>query len=124
MLELSIPRMIVNMRAARDIASVKKELHMYGTIARFRMKPGSEDRLRELSREYETLKIPGFVYEYIYRLDAGQNEYALVVAFDSKENYVANAKSPEQHQRYQKLRDLLEADPEWSDGEIVYAHRA
>jgi len=32
---------------------------------------------------------------------------------------VKNADSPEQNTRYLEFRDLLEADPEWHDGEIV-----
>jgi antibiotic biosynthesis monooxygenase (ABM) superfamily enzyme len=93
---------------------------MYGTVARMRLKPGAEQRMMELSREEETL-IPGFLFQHVYRLDSGNNEYILVVAFDSRESYVANANSPEQHQRYLEYRELLEADPEWQDGEIIYS---
>ena len=32
---------------------------------------------------------------------------------------MANADNPAQHQWYLKLRDLLEADPEWTDGEYL-----
>jgi hypothetical protein len=32
---------------------------------------------------------------------------------------MANADSPEQHQRYLAFREILESDPEWQDGEIV-----
>jgi hypothetical protein len=45
----------------------------------------------------------------------------LAVVFDSKEAYEANANSPEQHQRYLEYRDLLAADPEWHDGDIVHS---
>ena len=34
-------------------------------------------------------------------------------------NNVANADSPAQDARYRQFRALLEADPEWHDGEIV-----
>jgi len=46
--------------------------------------------------------------------------FILVVLFDSKENYVANANSPEQDKEYRKLRDLLAADPHWHDGEVIH----
>ena len=94
---------------------------MYGTVARIRVKPGMEDKLRQLSREQDEAGIPGLVFEHVYRLDAGRDEYILVVAFESREAYVANGNSPEQHQRYLENRALLEADPEWQDGEIVYS---
>ncbi len=94
---------------------------MYGTVARFRLKPGMENQLAQLMREYETLGIPGGVGEYVYRMDADPNEYCMAVIFTDRESYWANARSPEQDARYRKFRALLERDPEWQDGEIVYA---
>jgi hypothetical protein len=49
------------------------------------------------------------------------NEYILVAVFDSKENYEANASDPEQHAWYEKMRACLEADPDWNDGEVIFA---
>jgi heme-degrading monooxygenase HmoA len=94
---------------------------VYGTVARFRLKPGSEAELFARVREFEAARVPGFVGNYIYRMDADPHEYYLAVVFESKEAYVANANSPEQHARYVRLRELLETDPEWHDGEVVYA---
>lgn len=97
---------------------------MYGTIARFRLKPGMEDRIETLAHEFEAAHVPGYVGEYVYRMDARPNEYCLVVIFESKEAYHANASNPAQDARYRKLRELLLEDPEWNDGEIVYHHSA
>jgi quinol monooxygenase YgiN len=91
---------------------------MYGTIARLRVKPGKEEELRRLGQEMSP-QIPGLVFEHVYRTDADANELYLVVAFASEQAYCANAGSPEQHQRYEQLRALLDADPEWHDGEII-----
>lgn len=96
---------------------------MYGTIARMKIKPGAEEKFREYGQDGPN-RVPGVVFEYIYKLDSGSNDYILVVGFESKEAYVKNANSPEQHQRYLEYRELLEADPEWSDGEVIYAHPA
>ncbi len=93
---------------------------MYGTVARMRLKPGMEQQLAEQLREFDGLGVQGFVRSTVYRLDAGTNEYMVAVAFETKEAYVANAESPEQAARYQKMRELLESDPEWNDGEIVH----
>ncbi len=93
---------------------------MYGTIARLRMKPGAEEQFGQIEREDAT-EIPGFVFSYLYRADAGNNEYYLVVGFESRDAYRRNAESPEQHQRYLRYRELLEEEPEWHDGEIVFA---
>jgi quinol monooxygenase YgiN len=96
---------------------------MYGTIARFRAKPGMEQQLMDLAQE-QAKEIAGWVANYVYRMDADPNEYYLAVMFESKEAYVANAASPEQAARYGKLRELMENDPEWHDGEIVAADTA
>ena len=93
----------------------------YGSVARMRLKPGAEDKMRELT-DADAGKIPGFAFSHVYRLDAGSNEYFLVVAFESKAAYQANANNPEQHQRYLKYRELMESDPEWHDGEIVSSY--
>ena len=94
---------------------------MYGTIARMRVKSGAEGQIRKLMREYDSLKVPGLVTEYVYQMDSDPREYYLAVVFESKETYLANASSPEQDARYRQLRELLEADPGWHDGEIVVA---
>ena len=93
---------------------------MYGTVARLRVKPGMEEQLTALGRE-QGAQIPGLVAQYVYRLDLSPNEFYLVVAFENREAYHANAASPEQQARYAQVRALLEADPEWHDGEIVFA---
>lgn len=92
---------------------------MYGTVARMRIKSGKEQELLKVADEASG--IPGFAFSHVYKLDGGNNEYILVAGFESKDAYVKNANSPEQHQRYLQYRELLESDPEWNDGEIVSA---
>ncbi|MFL5693089.1 MAG: antibiotic biosynthesis monooxygenase family protein [Ktedonobacteraceae bacterium] len=96
---------------------------MYGTIARYRLKPGAEAQLEEQSRIFQAAKVPGFIGTYIYRMDADQHEYYLAVLFTSKEAYMANARSPEQDARYRQMLQLLEEEPEWHDGEVVYVEK-
>jgi hypothetical protein len=94
---------------------------MYGTVGRFRLKPGMEGRLVDLIHTFETKELPGFVAEYYYRLDATANEYLMAVMFENRESYVTLADDPEtDSQWYQPFRALLEADPVWDDGEIIY----
>ncbi len=94
---------------------------MYGTVARMRAKPGMEQQLKDEMRLYESVKIPGAVGSFVYKMDSDPNEYWVIVLFDSKESYWANAQSPEQDARYRKLLDYLAEEPEWHDGEIVYS---
>ena len=92
---------------------------MYGTIARFRVNPGTEAELRALSSDPEFTRIEGWVSSCVYRMDADPNEFYLAVVFESKEAYLANANTPEQNARFLQLRALMASDPEWHDGEVV-----
>ena len=94
---------------------------MYGTVAHMRAKPGMEQKLTEHLREFEAAHVPGAVAIYVYRMDSNPNQFDVAVVFESKEAYFANANSPEQNSRYERLRDMLESDPEWHDGEVMYA---
>jgi quinol monooxygenase YgiN len=94
---------------------------MYGTVARMKAKPGTGELLAELGRQLSDDRPAGMVGTWVYQLDADPDEYLLAVAFESREAYKANAASPEQDARYHQMRALLEADPEWHDGEIVYS---
>ncbi len=96
---------------------------MYGTVARMKLKAGQEDAMLALLKEFEGLNVPGFVGEYMYRADSGSNEYWMVAVFQDRESYVKNAESEQMHQFYLRYRALLEEEPEWHDGEIVYAFR-
>ncbi len=92
---------------------------MYGTVARLRVKPGSEAKFIEVGRAMETVNIPGHVASYVYQMDTDPNEFYLAVIFTSKEAYQANAASPEQNERFTQLMETLASEPEWHDGEIV-----
>jgi heme-degrading monooxygenase HmoA len=95
---------------------------MYGTVARIRVKPGMEQALiAEL--DAHAAQVPGYREGHLYRLDKDPSAYLLTIVFDSKEAYVANAQSPEQNARYQRLRAAMAEDPEWMDGEIVGSYR-
>jgi antibiotic biosynthesis monooxygenase (ABM) superfamily enzyme len=95
---------------------------MYGTVARIRIKPGSETRLLDEFRRQEKdyTKVPGFVASYILRADAPSNDHYLTAIFDRKESYVANAESPAQDARYRRLAQFFDGEPEWHDGEVVH----
>jgi hypothetical protein len=94
---------------------------MYGTIARLQLKPGAEAELHRLNRE-SIPAVEGLVFEYAFRTDADPNVVFLVIAFESKTAYLANAAEPAQHARYQQFRDLMTTDPEWHDAEIPFAY--
>ncbi|HZQ97906.1 MAG TPA: antibiotic biosynthesis monooxygenase family protein [Chloroflexota bacterium] len=95
---------------------------MYGTVARMRVKPGMESKLIELGKSEDSVGMPGYVGQCVYKLDDSPDTYMVAVVFESREAYRANAESSEQHQRYLEMRELLAEDPEWFDGEVVHAY--
>jgi hypothetical protein len=96
---------------------------MYGTVATLKAKPGTGDQLASLAQTWWRERgpnIPGIVGTVVYRTDRDPNEYILVALARSKEEYFANAADPEQDRWYQQIRALLESDPVWTDGEIIF----
>ena len=92
---------------------------MYGTIAKLHVQPGRESDLVAHLEQYRSGDLArGFVASALYRADDGDGHW-LAVVFESKDAYQANADSPEQAARYREFRDLLTADPEWHDGEVL-----
>ena len=94
---------------------------MYGTVARLRLKSGMDQKMGDLIRSYEALKVDGHIRSTLYRMDEESNELYLAVVFENKEKYDKNANSPEQDKRYHEMLDLLDREPEWHDGEIIYS---
>jgi heme-degrading monooxygenase HmoA len=94
---------------------------MYGTIAHLRVRKGAEEKLRQEMRAMERRRMPGFVASHVYRLDADPQDLMLAVLFTDKDAYVRNADDPGQDAEYRRLRELLERDPEWHDGEVIWS---
>lgn len=92
---------------------------MYGTIAGLKIRQGEETAVVDWIKRAETESVEGLSLLNLYRMDANPEQYYMVVAFDDKDAYVANAKSPEQDRRYRDLLALLEGPPEWHDGELI-----
>ena len=97
---------------------------MYGTVARLHVKPGHQQQLQTMTEEWERgrgRQVPGYVTTYVLRPDERPDELILVAIFRDRESYRANADDPEQDRWYRQLREHLQADPEWTDGELVFA---
>ena len=95
---------------------------MFGTVAKMRVKAGAEQEFVRISQETESVPVPGVVAVYVYQMDADSREFYMAVVFESRKSYVANANSPEQHQRFLQLMAVLESEPEWHDGNVVFAN--
>lgn len=96
---------------------------MFGTIARVRVQPGRDEELREVCDAWATsMDISvGHVAEYLFKLENSPDEYMMIGIFTDRDAYFRNASEPETNRWYGKMRELLVADPEWNDGEVVQA---
>jgi len=95
---------------------------MYGTVAKLRVKAGAEQQFLQVAEITESAPIAGAVAVYVYQMDKDSREFYMAVVFESKESYVANANSPEQHQRFLQMMEVLESEPEWHDGNVVFSN--
>jgi len=92
---------------------------MYGTLARMRIRPGSEGALENFEREWSRTRgrtVAGAGPVYILAPDADPTTRWMVAIFDDEAAYRANADDPEQDAWYRRMREHLLADPEWIDG--------
>lgn len=94
---------------------------MYGTVVRWVVKEGKEQELEQLAEELMRARPAGGRSVFVYRADANPREYWVASCWDSKEAYTSNSSTPEQDTRFRRLRELMDADPEWHDGEIIVA---
>ena len=94
---------------------------MYGTVARMQVKPGMQEGFKAWAANITGARtIPGHVETLVYQSDADPNLLTVVVIFEDRESYHANAASPEQHAEFLKMMEFLTAEPEWNDGEIIW----
>jgi quinol monooxygenase YgiN len=94
---------------------------MYGTVTRYRIKPGAEEALLALSRELADNRPPGFVAASVYRLDAGGDEYITAAMYTDRETYAKNSNDERQQRWFERVRELLVGEPQWNDGEVIHS---
>ncbi len=96
-----------------------EEIALYGTIARMKLKPGAEDKMMHAMEGSEDGR-EGHVATYVFKSDADPNVHFVTTIFESKSAYKKFADSPEQSKRFLQMRELLAADPDWHDGEVIH----
>jgi len=89
---------------------------MFGSIFRMQVKPGKKQELIELMNDGSRTP-PGMQAAYMF--DTGGDELWGVAVFTDEKSYRDNAASPEQDAEYRQMRDLLTADPEWHDANVI-----
>lgn len=93
---------------------------MYGTIAKYRVKPGRDEGFLADLKRFEDSPPPGWVYHTIFRGVDNPNELWMSVVFESEDAYKQNADSPEMDREYRRLLEHLESEPEWHDGHVIH----
>ncbi len=94
---------------------------MYGTVARIRVKPGKLEALKKLVQAELEAGIAGYCGQTFFQMDKDPTEVYMAVLFDLRESYFLNADDPKQEARYKEFVKLLEGEPEWHDGEVVFS---
>ncbi|MBI4299206.1 MAG: antibiotic biosynthesis monooxygenase [Chloroflexi bacterium] len=95
---------------------------MYGSIFRMKVKPGQEQKVIDLFNEWDKVerpKVKGAIAGYVMKPDSKSGELIGVAVFQDKASYRANAERPEQDRWFRKMREHLQADPQWEDGEYL-----
>lgn len=94
---------------------------MFGTIARFRLKDGvTDDHIQEMRRVMQDDPPPSSVAVIVYRSADDPRTMWVAGAFESREAYFANADTPEQKARFERLSEMTEGAPEWHDGDVLF----
>ena len=91
---------------------------MFGTIGRFRPKPGHEDRIMAVNEEWwRDIRptIPGLIVGLWGRPVDRPGEVVEIVLMQDEATYRALAANPEQDAFYRRLVEHLEAEPTWED---------
>src|SRR5579859_3418159 len=92
---------------------------MFGTIARYRLKPGHSDQFMKEMSGFEDNPPEGWVYHTVFRSTKDPNELWLSVVFENEDVYRKNANREKIHRYYQMMQDHL-GDPDWHDGHVIH----
>ena len=93
---------------------------MFGTIARYRVKPGHSEQFMKEMGGVETNPPAGWVYHTVFRSTKDPNEIWMSVVFESEEAYRKNADSPDMDREYKEMLAHLQGEPDWHDGNVIH----
>jgi len=93
---------------------------MFGTVARYLVKPGHEKQLMDEMGSFEGDPPAGWLYHTAFRSTKDPNEIWLSVVFESEEAYRKNADSPDMDKEYRRMLEHLQGEPEWHDGHVIH----
>ena len=93
---------------------------MYGTTGRLKVKKENQQKfLDTLQKQQAGVEIEGFRGAWVMFPENREDEAIMVVIFEDRDSYWANANDPEQDKRYREFSKYFDGEPEWSDGEWI-----
>jgi quinol monooxygenase YgiN len=96
---------------------------MYGSIARFKVKPGHWEALKQTAETGPQAQGPNAAA--VFQMDADRDDFYVVMIAESEEAYRANSERPDMHEAYLERLQWLESEPEWHDGRVlIFRHYA
>lgn len=94
---------------------------MFGTVARSRLKDGvTVEQLKAQFADPDD-RPASAVALLIFQSASDPREIWIASVFESRDAYTANAESADQQARFERMRALMEGQPEWHDGEVLFA---
>jgi len=98
------------------------------TFFKMQVKPGKVDELVKIMSDdgpnIDRAKKAGWKASLVGSSKNDPNEIWGCVTWDNSDNYYKNAEDPQQNESYLQMRELLTADPEWHDADIVQEQSA
>jgi heme-degrading monooxygenase HmoA len=90
---------------------------VYGTLGRMTPKAGKRDELIAMMSSPPTgAAASGYRGGYVLKVDEG-DDVVVAVMYEDKDAYFAMVHDPQTDQNYDKIMELLEGEPMWTDGE-------
>ena len=93
------------------------------TFFRMKVQPGKVDEMKQLvsdrGAENQRQAGAGWQSTVVGQSKSDPNSFWGAVTWDTTARYQANADTPEQNAWFQKMRALLESDPEWFDCDVL-----
>jgi quinol monooxygenase YgiN len=91
---------------------------MYGTIMRAKVKPGRraeyEKAMREMAPNADAYGQGMHSFEVAWE-DKDSDRIVMIVRFNDRESYLANANRPETDADYREQLEYFDGEPEWID---------
>lgn len=89
---------------------------MFGTLGKMRVKPGKRDDVIAFMNDPRGAQMKGYRSTYLLVPEEG-DEVVLAVMYEDKDSYFAMVHDPAVDENFGKLMELLDGEPEWTDGE-------